>query len=154
MLCKILRFRKPLLLLLAALGIVYLIAALHAADRPRSPYHFDQEEVEYLTIRNSYTYTTLKITDRPRIRRTVELLNRFPVSHIQWAPSYFGDIPAVTLRVGPVSNVLVCFEPGYVQVRVSERDIDQGTVLYCGPPGYFQELLDWAAQGELYVGDS
>ena len=132
------RKKKLTLSLLLAVVLVLCIACavFLLQNQKRTLFHFEPSSVESIALWCG-DGGSMEITDREQIDQTIQLLNDFTYEETEEYPPASGWSYRLTFQDG-LKKIDIEFDTSYICLR---RD-DGGSVVYYGPAGHFQTLVD------------
>lgn len=133
------RWEKRLLLFLLALFLCLChFTAANAHYAP--PYHINPARVKHITLHRGGEAYEKTISDSKQISEVVRLFNEFKYNERREVPPAAGCGRSVTLAMG-FREAGIAFNSDSILVP---KKGDAGTVIYTGPPNYFQPLVELA----------
>ena len=100
------------------------------------PFHFNAAMVKSITFRHGGG-GSMEITDRGQIDQAIQLLNDFTYDKTEEYPPATGWSYRLTFQDG-LKKIDIEFDTSYICLRRN----DGGSVVYYGPAGHFQTLVD------------
>ena len=132
------RKKKLTLSLLLAVVLVLCIACavFLLQNQKRTLFHFEPSSVESIALWCG-DGGSMEITDREQIDQAIQLLNDFTYDETEEYPPAGGWSYRLTFQNG-LEKVNIEFDTDYIRKRRN----DGGSVVYYGPAGHFQMLVD------------
>ena len=130
------RKKKLTLSLLLAAVLVVCAACVVFFLQKRTLFHFEPSSVESIALWCG-DGGSMEITDREQIDQTIQLLNDFTYDETEEYPPAGGWSYRLTFQNG-LEKVNIEFDTDYIRKRRN----DGGSVVYYGPAGHFQMLVD------------
>ena len=130
------RKKKLTLSLLLAVVLVVCGTCVVFFLQKRTLFHIKPSSVESITFWHG-SGGSMEITDREQIDQTIQLLNDFTYDETEEYPPAGGWSYRLTLQNG-LEKVNIEFDTDYIRKRRN----DGGSVVYYGPAGHFQPLVD------------
>ena len=127
------RWPLPCIILLLCVAVYY-FGFVDQQDSP--PFHFNPAMIKSITFRHG-SGGSMEIIDRERIDEAIQLLNDFTYDETEKIPPACGWSYRLTFQDG-LKKIDIEFDTSYICLR---RD-DGGSVVYYGPAGHFQTLVD------------
>ena len=130
------RKKKLTLSLLLAVVLVVCGTCVVFFLQKRTLFHIKPSSVESITFWHG-SGGSMEITDREQIDQTIQLLNDFTYDKTEEYPPATGWSYRLTFQNG-LEKVNIEFDTDYIRKRRN----DGGSVVYYGPAGHFQPLVD------------
>ena len=130
------RKKKLTLSLLLAVVLVVCGTCVVFFLQKRTLFHIKPSSVESITFWHG-SGGSMEITDREQIDQTIQLLNDFTYDETEEYPPAGGWSYRLTFQNG-LEKVNIEFDTDYIRKRRN----DGGSVVYYGPAGHFQPLVD------------
>ncbi len=124
------------LLLAAALVVCGTCVVFFLQSQDHALFHFKPSSVESITFWHG-SGGSMEITDRGQIDQAIQLLNDFTYDETEEYPPAGGWSYRLTFQNG-LEKVNIEFDTDYIRKRRN----DGGSVVYYGPAGHFQMLVD------------
>ncbi|MCI8386647.1 MAG: hypothetical protein HFE95_09445 [Acutalibacter sp.] len=130
------RKKKTTLAVLLTTVLVLCIACVVFFLQKRTLFHIKPSSVESITFWHG-SGGSMEITDREQIDQAIQLLNDFTYDETEEYPPAGGWSYRLTFQNG-LEKVNIEFDTDYIRKRRN----DGGSVVYYGPAGHFQMLVD------------